>query len=88
MFIKESKCALFLEQVEFLGHVISADGVSVESGKTDAIKAWPVPTCVNEVQQFMGLANYYRKFIFKFSEIVQPLTSLTRKNVLFAWTSK
>jgi hypothetical protein len=73
--------------VEFLGHVISADGVSVESGKTDAIAKWPQPTTVNEVQQFMGLANYYRKFIFKFSEIAQPLTSLTRKNVLFNWTS-
>lgn len=69
LYIKESKCALFLQHVEFLGHVISADGVSVESGKTDAIKNWPVPTSVNEVQQFMGLANYYRKFIFKFSDI-------------------
>ena len=49
LYIKESKCALFLEHVEFLGHVISADGVSVEQGKTDAIKAWPVPTTVNEV---------------------------------------
>lgn len=86
LFIKESKCALFLEHVEFLGHVISSEGVSVEQGKTDAIKNWPTPTNVTEVQQFMGLANYYRKFIFKFSEIAQPLTSLTRKNVLFNWT--
>jgi hypothetical protein len=70
-----------------LGHVISADGVAVETGKTDAIKKWPTPTCVNEVQQFMGLANYYRKFIFKLSELALPLTSLTRKNVIFAWTS-
>lgn len=55
--------------MEFLGHVISARGVSVESGKIDAVRAWPVPKTVNEVQQFMGLANYYRKFIYKFSEI-------------------
>ena len=85
LYIKESKCSLFLESVEFLGHVISAEGVSVEQGKTDAIKQWPVPTCLNEIQQFLGLANYYRKFIFKFSEIAQPLTQLTRKNVPFTW---
>jgi hypothetical protein len=58
-----------LEHVEFLGHVISADGVAVETGKTDAIKNWPTPKTVTEVQQFMGLANYYRKFIFHFSDI-------------------
>ena len=69
LYIKETKCALFLEHVEFLGHVISAQGVSVEQGKIQAVQKWPTPTNVNEVQQFMGLANYYRKFIYKFSEI-------------------
>jgi hypothetical protein len=49
LFIKETKCALFLEHIEFLGHVISADGVAVEVSKTNAIKTWPVPTTVNEV---------------------------------------
>jgi hypothetical protein len=49
LYIKETKCALFLEHVEFLGHVISADGVSVEQGKTDAIKNWPQPTTVTEI---------------------------------------
>ncbi len=49
LYIKESKCALFLEHVEFLGHVISADGVSVEQGQIDAVQKWPTPTNVNEV---------------------------------------
>ena len=48
--LKESKCRLFLEQVEFLGHVISGRGVEVEPGKISAVKSWPIPTCVNEVQ--------------------------------------
>ncbi len=47
LYIKESKYALFLEQVEFLGHVISHEGVAVDKGKTDAIRNWPVPTTVN-----------------------------------------
>ncbi len=50
LYIKESKCALFLEHVEFLGHVISANGVSVEHGKIQAMQKWPQPTTVNEVQ--------------------------------------
>ena len=50
LYLKETKCALFLEQVEFLGHVISAEGVSVEQGKTDAIHKWPTPTKLVEVQ--------------------------------------
>jgi hypothetical protein len=50
LYLKETKCALFLEQVEFLGHVISAEGVSVEQGKTDAIHNWPTPTKLVEVQ--------------------------------------
>ena len=50
LYLKESKCALFLEQVGFLGHVISAKGVAVEQGKTDAIKNWPTPTKLVEIQ--------------------------------------
>ena len=49
LYLKETKCALFLEQVEFLGHVISAKGVAVEQGKTDAIKNWPTPNSLVEV---------------------------------------
>ena len=49
LFLKESKCHLFLEKVNFLGHVVSSSGVAVEQGKVDAIKQWPTPTNVNEV---------------------------------------
>ena len=50
MHVKESKCALFLESCEFLGHVFSAQGISVEHGKVEAVEKWPAPTNVNEVQ--------------------------------------
>ena len=48
--LKESKCALFLESCEFLGHTVSANGLAVEKGKIEAVETWPQPTCVNEVQ--------------------------------------
>ena len=85
LYLKESKCSLFLDRVNFLGHVVSAQGVSMESGKVDAIKAWPVPKTVTHVQQFLGLCNYYRRFILRFSEIASPLTLLTRKDQKFVW---
>ncbi len=65
--------------------MISADGVSMESGKLDVVNNWPVPQNVTHVQQFLGLCNYYRRFILRFSEVAGPLTMLTRKNVDFVW---
>ena len=85
LFVKESKCSLFLDHVEFLGHVISAKGVSVEPGKVEVVAAWQPPTNLNEVQQFLGLSNYYQKFIKNFSMIARPLTNLTRKKIPFEW---
>ena len=79
LYIKESKCHLFLKQVNFLGHVVDKHGVALESGKVEVVKAWPIPESVNQVQQFLGLCNYYRRFVLRFSEIASPLTLLTRK---------
>lgn len=85
MYVKPEKCHLMLESVEFLGHVVSKQGVSVEGGKINAVKSWPEPQNLNQVQQFLGLCNYYRKFVCRFSEIASPLTRLTRKDVPFVW---
>ena len=74
LYIKEKKCHLFLNQVNFLGHVVDSRGVSLESGKVDVIRDWPAPTNVNQVQQFLGLCNYYRRFVLRFSEIASPLS--------------
>ena len=80
LYLKESKCSLFLDKINFLGHVVSKDGVSLESGKVDVVRAWPQPQNVTHVQQFLGLCNYYRRFIVRFSEVAAPLTLLTRKD--------
>ncbi len=55
-------------------------GIMVEQGKVDAVQGWPAPTNVNEVQQFLGLANYYRRFVKGFATTALPLTLLTRKD--------
>lgn len=85
--IKESKCALFLDSVEFLGHTITSNGIQVDSGKIKAVELWPQPTNVNEIQQFLGLCNYYRRFVKGFAKIAQPLTDMTKKGVRFVWST-
>ncbi len=57
----------------------------VEQGKVDAVQGWPAPKNANEVQQFLGLANYYRRFVKGFATIALPLTLLTRKKSAFVW---
>lgn len=80
LYLKESKCSLFMERVNFLGHVVSAKGIELESGKVEVVQKWPTPTTVTHIQQFLGLCNYYRRFIVRFSEVAGPLTLLTRKD--------
>src|SRR5574338_29466 len=85
---KFSKCAFWKEEVHFLGHVISAKGISVNPNKVVAIQAWKRPSTISEIRSFMGMAGYYRRFIKDFSKISSPLTNLTRKNQAFVWTEK
>ena len=76
---------MFLPEVEFTDHVVSAEGVKVAVDKVDAVSSWPTPTCVQEVQGFLGLANFYRRFVKGFAVIVKPLTDLMRKDKDFTW---
>src|SRR5574338_502890 len=85
---KFSKCVFWKEEVHFLGHVISAKGISVNPNKIVAIQAWKRPSTVGEVRSFMGMAGYYRRFIKDYSKMSSPLTNLTRKNQPFIWTEK
>ncbi|XP_059658489.1 uncharacterized protein LOC132304787 [Cornus florida] len=74
-----------VEQIQFLGHVISKDGVLVDSAKVEAVMSWKRHTTVTEIRSFLGLAGYYRRFIEGFSKIAAPLTRFTRKDVKFVW---
>ena len=72
----------------FLGHVVSAKGITVDPTKVEAVTNWLRPTTVNEVRRFLGLAGYYRRFVEGFSSIALPLTRLLRKRVKFQWNDE
>lgn len=86
LYAKLSKCEFSKNSVEFLGHVISAKGLEMCRSKIESVLDWPVPTKVKELQAFLGLANYYRRFIKGFSLIATPLTSLLKKDRIWDWT--
>ena len=84
--LKPKKCTLCRQQVTFLGHIVSTDGVATDPSITEAVSKWPIPQNRKEVQQFLGLANYYRRFVKDFALISEPLQRLTEKNAPFEWT--
>ena len=74
--LKASKCQFLRREVTYLGHTISADGVSCESGKVECVQNWPTPTTTTELRSFLGFASYYRRFISGFARIAGPLHDL------------
>ena len=72
LYAKLSKCEFWLREVAFLGHIVSAGGISVDPEKIQAILDWLSPTNVFEIRSFLGLAGYYRKFVEGFSSIAKP----------------
>jgi hypothetical protein len=86
-YVKQSKCSFAQKKLQYLGHVISAEGVATDPSKIQAIKQWPVPNTVKQVRAFLGLAGYYRKFIANYGTISRPLTELLRKGTQFIWSS-
>ncbi|KAD5508936.1 hypothetical protein E3N88_16639 [Mikania micrantha] len=79
-FVKLSKCCFGQSHVNFLGHIITSEGVKVEEEKIAAVKSWPIPQNVTQVRGFLGLTGYYRRFVRNYGIIARPLTALTKKN--------
>ncbi|WVZ52463.1 hypothetical protein U9M48_003517 [Paspalum notatum var. saurae] len=88
LYAKLSKCEFWLDQVPFLGHIVSKGGIMVDPSKISSVMDWKVPEVVKEVRRFLGLAGYYRRFIESFSRIAKPMTSLLEKGVPFIWTKE
>ena len=88
LYVKLSKCKIWLSNVHFLGHVVSAEGISVDSAKIEAVIDWKALRSVTEVRSFHCLVGYYKRFVEEFSKIAAPLTILTRKQKKYEWTQK
>ena len=86
--LKPSKCNFAVKQVLYLGHVISKEGVSADPEKVRIVQEFPVPNTQRDVRSFLGLANYYRKFVKDFAKIAFPLNRLLAKQVPFQWTNE
>jgi hypothetical protein len=88
LYAKFSKCEFWLTEVDFLGHVISAGGVSADLSKVKDVLNWMPPMNVSKIRSFLGLVGYYRRFIQDFSKIAKPMTKLLEKNKDFEWTGE
>ena len=86
LYVKRSKCEFNMPEVHYLGHIVSADGIKVDPRKTQVVNEWPQPRNVKEVRSFLGLANYFRRFVQGYGKMVLPLNHLTRSNTRFDWT--
>ena len=86
--LKASKCSFFKKHIQYLGHLVSGDGIEPLPEKLEAVENMPPPKTPKEVRQFLGLVGYYRKFVPKFADIARPLTNLTKQDVKFEWTDK
>lgn len=84
--LQPTKCEFMRREVNYLGHIISEDGIRPDPKKTSCLTNFPVPRNPKEVKSFLGLAGYYRKFVKDFSQISKPLTSLLKKEVRFEWS--
>ncbi|WVZ76170.1 LOW QUALITY PROTEIN: hypothetical protein U9M48_024167, partial [Paspalum notatum var. saurae] len=87
-YAKFSKCAFWLREVRFLGHILSEKGAAVDPSKVEDVLNWKQPETVIEIRSFLGLVGYYRRFIKDFSKTAKPMTSLTKKNAKYLWDPK
>jgi hypothetical protein len=85
LFANLEKCTFCTDRVAFLGYVVTLQGIEVDGVKIEAIKSWSIPTTLTQLQNFLRLAGFYRRFMRDFSTIMTPLNDLTKMGVLFYW---
>jgi len=81
LYVKLEKCIWKVREVGFLGVVIGPNGIKMEKKKIDGVLSWPEPKNVKDIKNFLGLTNYYRRFIKNFAQVARPMNVLTRKDV-------
>jgi len=87
LYCKASKCEFSTNSTEFLGYICTPEGLKMDESKVQTIRDWPQPRNVRDIQSFLGFANFYRRFIHNYSELVIPLTRLTHKSSRWEWTA-
>jgi len=85
LYVKPEKCVWKARKIGFLGVVIGPNRIEMEKGKVEGVLSWPVPKTVKDVRKFLGLANYYRRFIKDFTQVARPMNVLTRKDEKWRW---
>lgn len=85
LFAKRKKCEFAVQHLEYLGHIVDVGGIRADPAKLQVIQDWPRPQTVSELQSFLGLAGYYRKFVQHFSRLAAPLTLLLQNRVPWEW---
>ncbi|EEB88861.1 hypothetical protein MPER_13116 [Moniliophthora perniciosa FA553] len=85
LYCNPTKCEFHVSECEFLGYILSPDGFRMAEDKVKAITDWPAPRKVKDIQSFLGFCNFYRRFIYGYSDITHPLNRLTRKDVRWTW---
>jgi Reverse transcriptase (RNA-dependent DNA polymerase)/RNase H-like domain found in reverse transcriptase len=88
LFLKAKKCEFCQTRIEYLGMIIEEGRISMDAVKLGGIRDWPVPTTLKQTRSFLGFGNFYRKFIFHYSELARPLNDLTKKDKKFEWTTE
>ena len=86
--LKMGKCEFLKKKITYLGHQISQDGISMIPDKISAIRDYPVPKSIKQIQQYLGMMGYYRKYIFRFASKAAPLTELLKKDAKFVWNQE
>jgi len=85
LYIKPEKCIWKVRKIGFLGVVIGPNGIEIEKEKVDRVLSWLEPKNMKDVRKFLGLANYYRRFIKDFTRVARPINVLTRKDIKWQW---
>jgi len=85
LYVKPEKCVWKVKKIGFLGVVIGFSGIEIEKEKVDRVLSWPEPRNMKDVRKFLGLTNYYRRFIKDFAQVARPINVLMRKDMKWRW---
>jgi len=85
LYVKPEKCVWKVRKIGFLGVVIGPSGIEMEKEKVDGVLSWPKPKNMKDIRKFLGLANYYRRFIKDFARVARPINMLMRKDMKWQW---